>query len=121
MSGRALTMAARWDRDTLPHIPPKDRCSCEACDAKRRARWASLSPAQRRAMLAVHPTSPRHVPDVLRTGVRWSTLATLLQRQRGRPALIEQLGLKTWSLNAESMPFLRLSQAGADLLDTVQP
>lgn len=111
----------RWDRDTLPHIPPKDRCPCEACNAKRQARWASLSAAQRRAMLAVHPESPRHVPDVLRMGVRWATLATLLQRQRGRPALIEQLGLKTWSLNSESMPFLILSQAGRDLLDTVQP
>lgn len=114
-------MAARWDRDVLPHLPPKDRCPCEACNAKRVARWAALSPAQRRALLAVHPESPRHVPDVIRAGVRWRTVATLLQRRRDRPALIEQLGLKTWSLNSVSMPFLRLSQAGRDLLDTVQP
>lgn len=72
-------------------------------------------------MLAVHPESPRHVPDVLRTGVRWRTLATLLQRHRDRPALIEQLGLKTWCMKAELMPFLRLTQAGRDLLDTVKP
>jgi len=114
-------MTARWDRDSLPHIPPKDRCPCEACNAKRHARWAGLSAAQRRAMLAVHPEWPRHVADVLHTGVRWRSIATLLQRGRDRPALVEQLGLKTWSLNSEAMPFLRLSQAGRDLLDTVRP
>lgn len=113
--------ARRWDRDTLPHIPPKDRCSCEACNAKRIARWSSLSAAQRRAMLAVHPEWPRHVGDVLHNGVRWQTVATLLKQARDRPALLQQLGLKTWSLNSVSMPFLILSQAGRDMLDAVRP
>lgn len=80
-----------------------------------------VTPAERRALLALSRDIPRHPVDLkLRDRVRFMTLRQLCTVTGHRPILVERLELKpSWGNNLPGIPFYRLTEAGDTLRQAV--
>ena len=101
-------------------VRPSAGCRCRECVAARRRIHAALSPAQRHALEVIDLRIPRHPLDLRnRDGVRSQTLDVLAMRTATRPPLVHRIALRSWPLNSEHIPFILLTQDGAEVLDAV--
>lgn len=98
------------------HATPTLGCRCNQCDVARIYLHRGLTNGQRRAVDTLHFAVPRHQSDLLiRDGIRWVSIASLIYPHGDRPALVRMLWLREANLYATSLPFLTLTQHGEEI------
>lgn len=98
------------------HATPTLGCRCSQCDVARIYLHRGLTNGQRIAVNTLHFAVPRHQSDLLiRDGVRWGSIASLIYPLGDRPALVRMVQLREANLYAPSMTFLTLTQDGEEI------